>query len=301
MRLSTLNPFRLRLVVACTGAAALLSAPVLAQEPPAATPAAEPAPAPAPAAETPAPAPASGAEAPAAAAEAPAEVIPSDDLYGVEEGAVPPGGTIEWAKRREIKVIQKRDVVKEGRHSFSLMAGVVPNDDFFTYVTGGLSYNYFFSEDLSMFVKGVYAYDQETSLKTTLSGSQGSGGYGLSVRLPQTLMGFASGGVDWNLLHGKLGFFSTRLVEFDAALSFGLGAVATQTTTQAAPDPALRISPAGNLGAYLQFYLGERWALRADYHQLVYPAFNDSTGGTSGVSYPIAVTLGLTWFTAPPQ
>lgn len=286
-------------LLASAAAALALAAPAFAQEPPAADPA--PAPAPAPAEPAPA-APAPAEPAPAAPAEPAPDVMPSaGELYGVEEGAVPPGGTMEWAERREIRVIQKRDVVKEGRHAFSLMAGVVPNDDFFTYITGGLSYNYFFSEDLSMFVKGVYAYDQATSLKTTLSSDQGAGGYGLDVRLPQTLMGFASTGVDWNLVHGKLGFFGTRLVEFDAALSFGLGAVATQTTTQSAPDPALRISPAGNLGAYLQFYLGERFALRADYHQLVYPAFDDTTGGTSGVSYPIAVTLGLTWFTAAPN
>ncbi len=223
------------------------------------------------------------------------------DLYGVSDDAVPPGARMEWAKRRDIKVIQKRAVVKEGRHSVSFLGGVVPNDDFWTYITGGLGYNYYFSEDLALHVQGAYTYDQPTSLRAKLESNRPEG-YELNVRLPQTLQGYATAGVDWNLMHGKFSFFGTGLNEFDAALSFGIGGVATRVTKKGVLEPAYRFDAAGSVGSYLQFYIADRWALRVNVHQLYYPAFDDVEGtATAGVSRPISFTLSLTWFTAPPE
>lgn len=223
------------------------------------------------------------------------------DLYGVSDDAVPPGARMEWAKRRDIKVIQKRAVVKEGRHSVSFLGGVVPNDDFWTYLTGGLGYNYYFSEDLALHVQGAYTYDQPTSLRAKLESNRPEG-YELNVRLPQTLQGYATAGVDWNLMHGKFSFFGTGLNEFDAALSFGVGGVATRVTKKGVLEPAYRFDAAGSVGSYLQFYIADRWALRVNVHQLYYPAFDDVEGkATAGVSRPISFTLSLTWFTAPPE
>lgn len=223
------------------------------------------------------------------------------DLYGVSDDAVPPGARMEWAKRRDIKVIQKRAVVKEGRHSVSFLGGVVPNDDFWTYLAGGLGYNYYFSEDLALHVQGAYTYDQPTSLRAKLESNRPEG-YELNVRLPQTLQGYATAGVDWNLMHGKFSFFGTGLNEFDAALSFGIGGVATRVTKKGFLEPAYRVDAAGSVGTYLQFYLADRWALRVNLNQLYYPAFDDVEGtATAGVSRPIAFTVSLTWFTAPPE
>ena len=94
-------------------------------------------------------------------------------------------------------------------------------------------------------------------------------------------------------MHGKFGFFGTSLTEFDVGLVFGIGAVMTTVTDKAKVSKA-KFSPAGSIGADVFFYLSESWALRADYRQYFYPA----DGG--GVSFPLAVTLGLTYFTAAP-
>lgn len=223
------------------------------------------------------------------------------DVYGIGDDLVPPGSRMDWAKRRDIRVVQKREVVKEGRHGLSVLAGVVPNDDFWTYISGGLGYNYYFSEDLALNVHAVYTYDKATSLRTKLESNRPEG-YELQVRLPQTLVGYTSAGIDWNLLHGKIGFFGTKLGEFDMALCFGVGAVSTKVTTQQFPAGIMRIDAAGNVGGYLQFYLSERFALRLDYHHLFYPAFDDAKNDSSGgLARPLAVTAALTWFTAPPQ
>lgn len=242
---------------------------------------------------------------PEKAPEVVAPVTPASDPYGLSDDAVPPGGRLEWAKRRDIRVVQKRTMLKEARHSFSLQAGVVPNDDFYTYVVGGLGYAYYLSEDLAVTLHGSYAYDKQTSLQDGLTKPRPEGP-GLEVRLPQKLQGMAVAGIDWNLLHGKIGYFSTRLTEFDVALNFGVGAVRTGITNQGDVDKEgnqiyhYQFDPAGALGAGVLFYLSNSWALRLDYHQYFYPALRGAPGG-GGVSYPIAGTIAVTYFTDAPQ
>lgn len=237
------------------------------------------------------------AEAPAAPAEKLPEVGgagPTEDAYGNTDESVPLGGRLEWARRREIRVIQKRDVLKEGRHAFTIQSGVVPNDDFFVYPLVGGGYQYFFSEDLALDVHGVYAFENSTGLKNSLEIQRQSGGPGLEVRLPQVLKAYATAGVDWYLLHGKFGFFGTHLTEFDLSLNFGVGAVQTKISPVSG-DAYRKYDAAGEVGADLMFYLARNWALRLGYRQNFYSA----DGG--GVSFPISTTLAVTYFTAAPQ
>ncbi len=210
--------------------------------------------------------------------------------YGVQEGGA--GASMQWAANREVRVIQKREVLKEARHQFSLIGGVVPNDDFFAYVDAGAAYDYYFSEDIAIELRGAYTFPQQTSLEATLEKQREQGGPGLEVRLPETLRAHASLSAVWNLLHGKIGFFSTRLTEFDLGLSFGVGSVLTNLTAKGGAE-TLRFAPQGNMGAVLQFYLGSRFVLRVDFRQFFYQA----NGG--GVSFPISTTVGLSYLTAP--
>ena len=266
----------------------------------------EPAPAPTPEA-PPAAQPAAAPEAKPADAKPP-EAIPeiggsAESAYGITDDAVPAGSRLDWAARREIRVIQKRAILKEGRHGLSFSAGVVPNDDFFAYVTLGLGYQYYFSEDLALRIRTMYTADTKTSLQDSLQAKVPLGPQ-VIVRLPQTLTGFALAGVDWNLLHGKLGFFTTRLIEFDLSLNFGVGAVVTAIRDKGREDsPIFAPAPAGNVGATMQIYITDRLALGFDYTQLFYPKMFDLFSGAShenitGVSHPLATTLTLTWFTA---
>lgn len=291
-------------LLAASCALVATAAPAFAADPP---PAAEPAavtPAPAEAAPAaPAPAEAKPAEAKPAAEPVPQIGGATENAYGISEENVPPGSRLDWAERREIRVIQKRAILKEGRHGLSLSAGVVPNDDFFAYVAMGLGYQYYFSEDFALRIRANYTQPQQTSLQSSLQASRPDGP-GLEVRLPQTLLGYALAGVDWNLLHGKFGFFSTRLMEFDVSLNFGVGAVMTKIVDQGREaNPTFAPDPAGNVGMTLQMYVSERLALGFDYTQLFYPKLRDLFGsathpGAGGVSHPLAATLTLTWFTA---
>ncbi|MEY3011705.1 MAG: hypothetical protein RIT45_440 [Pseudomonadota bacterium] len=265
-----------------------------ADDPPAETGSDTPAEADPPAAEPDKPAEAAPAEPdkPVEAAPAVGETGTTAADYGVQNDAVAPGARIEWAERRKIRIFQKREMLKEGRHQFSLHGGVVPNDDFFAYIDTGLAYNYYFSEDISLEVRGAYTIPQRTSLEGTLTKSRPDGP-GLEVRLPQTLNAHASVSATWNLLHGKLGFFGTRLTEFDFGLVFGVGAVMTEIQGKSKEQNSQKFDAQGNAGATALFYLSNRWALRVDFRQFFYPA----EGG--GVSFPISTTLGLSYFSAP--
>lgn len=212
--------------------------------------------------------------------------------YGVADEAVPVGSRMVWAKYRQLKVIQKRAMVKEGRHAFSLIGGVVPNDDFFAYINAGLAYNYYFSEDINLEVRGAYTVPQKTSLESSLTASRPNGP-GLLVRLPQTLNAHFSVAAMWNLVHGKIGFFDTSLTEFDLGLTFGVGALMTEIQGKAKEQNLKKFDAQGNIGLTWNFYMSQRWAFRMDYRQFFYP----KEGG--GVSFPISATVGLTFFSAP--
>ncbi len=285
-------------LLAASCALVATAAPAFAADPPAAD---------APAVAVPVEAPAAEPK-PAEAKPAKAEAVPEvggavESAYGISDDSVPAGSRLDWAQRREIRVIQKRAILKEGRHGLSLSAGVVPNDDFFAYVAMGVGYQYYFSEDFALRIRANYTLPQQTSLQSSLTTSRPDGP-GLEVRLPQTLLGYALAGVDWNLLHGKFGFFTTKLVEFDLSLNFGVGAVLTKIVDQGhESEPTYAPDPAGNVGATMQIYLSDRFALGIDYTQLFYPKLRDLFGSTThpgagGVSHPMAATVSITWFTS---
>ena len=119
-----------------------------------------------------------------------------------------------WAEKREVRNIHKRLFLKESRHEFSLYSGVVPNDDFFTYLPVGLKYNYYFSEDFALEVAGSYFNKFNRDLKDFLENEILSGGQ-IDVQLPQYLVWQAGAGVLWTPIHGKVGMFDTKLGHFD--------------------------------------------------------------------------------------
>ena len=214
--------------------------------------------------------------------------------YGLTDSKVPPGGRMAWAERRKIRVIQKREMLKDARHAFGVTTGIIPNDDFFAYLAVGLTYSHYFSEDFAVDFIGAYAIDQKTSLEDSLTKARPFGP-GLIVRLPQTLESYAAVALSWNLLHGKLTFFQTGLTEFDFGLVFGIGANSTKIQGKGAQQKARRIDANGNVGATGLFYISNNWALRLDYRQFFFP----KEGG--GVSFPIATMVGVSYFTAAPE
>ena len=101
-----------------------------------------------------------------------------------------------WADKRKVDAIQKRDFLKDGRHEFTLHTGVIPNDEFYTYVAMGLRYSYFFAEDIGMEIWGTYEHALKTDFEELLEQRAEDL---LKVEVPQSVMlGRSQRGVEPN-------------------------------------------------------------------------------------------------------
>ena len=206
-----------------------------------------------------------------------------------------------WAKRRDIKNIHKRLFLKEGRHEFSVVGGVIPNDDFFTYFPVGVKYNYFFSEDLAMEFAGSYMPHKKSDLQNFLEKDVLQDPEAVKVFLPQFLEYQAGVGVLWTPLHGKLAIFSTKLGHFDFGIAMGVMALGTQVKKEGkSGERQRRVDVGGNVGATGKLYVTDYLALRVDYRHYFYAA-RDADDNTRGLSYPAEITFGVSFFTSAPQ
>jgi outer membrane beta-barrel protein len=187
-------------------------------------------------------------------------------------------------------VLQKRLYRKEDRWEFELMTGVIPNDEFTTYVPLGGRIDYFFAEDFGVELWGSYLIRISSELEDFLEANFNQS---LLVELPQKLSWLAGANFLWSPIHGKIGFFTDKLAHFDMHLAFGVGVVGTDVTKLARTEAKVDI--AGNVGLGLRFFLSDSIALRFDYRQFFYAA----DGG--GLSHPAELTLGVSFFTSAPE
>jgi outer membrane beta-barrel protein len=208
---------------------------------------------------------------------------------------IDPQFDIYWAKRREVKNIHKRLFLKEGRHEFAIMGGIIPNDDFWTYYPVGMRYNYGFSEDLVLEVSGSYIPHSETDLRNFLETEIVPGG-GLDVLLPQRLLFQAGLGVLWTPLHGKIAVFDTKLGHFDFGIAMGVMMLGTEVQPEGKQDYEQRYDVGGNVGVTAKMYLSDFIAVRLDYRHYFYAA-RDADDDNNGLSYPAELSLGVSFFT----
>ncbi len=215
-----------------------------------------------------------------------ADPDPTEDTKVLDERLKRYWGT----EMREVQVLQKRKYRKEDRYEFELFTGVIPNDEFTTYVPLGGRADYFFAEDFGVELWGSYLIRISSDLKDFLESNFNQS---LLVELPQQLTWLAGANFLWSPIHGKIGFFTDKLAHFDMHLAFGVGVVGTSVTKLAQTES--KVDVAGNVGLGLRFFLSESIALRFDYRQYFYAA----DGG--GLSHPAELTLGVSFFTSAPE
>ena len=197
-----------------------------------------------------------------------------------------------WAKNRELRTIQKKLYLKDKRHEFTLFGGVIPNDDFFSYVPMGARWNYYFTEDLGAEVWGEYVLANETDLKNFL---QENTLYAILVEIPQTLEWMAGASLLWSPFHGKFALFTTKLVHFDFHVAFGAGVIGTNIIDEATKETDTKVDPSGSVGLGIRMFIDDMFAVRLDYRQYFYPA------DTGGIAHPAEMTLGVSMWTSAPK
>lgn len=198
-----------------------------------------------------------------------------------------------WGKnRRLIKVIEPRPFRKDTRHEFTLFFGIVPNDDFFLYMPVGLRWNYFFAEDFSMEVWGLYDITIQSSLKDFLEEKTKNA---VLVEIPQTLVTMAGIDVTWSPLHGKLAMFGDTVSTFDFHIAFGAGFIGSEVVDAQTKQTSFKADVSGNLGLGVRMHLSEMLSFRVDYRQYFYPS------EAGGLAYPMEFTVGVSLWTDAPQ
>ena len=203
-----------------------------------------------------------------------------------------------WADKRKVDAIQKRGFLKEARHEFTVHTGVIPNDEFYTYISMGGRYSYFFAEDIGMELWATYEHALETGFEALLEDRAEDL---LKVEVPQSVMLLAGVNAVWSPLHGKFAMFDSSLVHFDAYLSLGAGFILTQIRDLVGTEEALEPDMAGNVGMGFRIFLSDWVSLRTDMRQYFYPAWDPQGEATSKVAHPFEITLGVSLWTSAPE
>jgi outer membrane beta-barrel protein len=201
----------------------------------------------------------------------------------------------EWAERRLIRTIQKKEHRKDSRHEFTLFTGVIPNDEFYSYLPLGLRYDYFFTEDIAIELWGEYIFAFETGLQKYLEDASSDQ---LLVEIPQTLEWVVGITGVWSPFHGKMGIADGALGQFDVHLAFGAGLLGTKVTDEESHEEKRTFNPSGHLGLGFRFWLHEHVTVRLEYRQFFYPA-DQAAGGD--LAYPAEFTLGVSLYTQAPE
>ncbi len=204
-----------------------------------------------------------------------------------------------WGEKRDITNIHKRAFMKDGRHEFALFFGVIPNDDFFTYIPLGLRYDYHVTEDIAIELAGSYLIKENSELEDFIE-TQILDNNAIAVELPQFLEWQAGAGVLWSPIYGKFGAFATKVAHFDFGIELGLMALGTRVQPEGKAEAKARVDVGGNVGATLRFYVHEFVALRIDYRHYFYAA-RDADDNNRGLSYPLEISFGVSFFTPEPK
>ena len=220
------------------------------------------------------------------------EFAPDDSANDIPSDTAAVDGALDlyWAQNREVEAIQRRLFTKDSRHEFTLFVGMIPNDEFYTYLTVGARYDYFFTEDIAVELWGAYDHAFNSDLKDFLESTFRET---LLVDIPQSLLWMAGVNALWSPIHGKFAIFTTKLAHFDVHLSVGAGAVGT--TVRKLEQEELAVDIAGNVGLGFRVYLLDFMSLRVDYRQYFYAA------ETGGIAKPAEFSLGVSFFTEAPK
>jgi outer membrane beta-barrel protein len=195
-----------------------------------------------------------------------------------------------WGKKREIKVIQKREFEKNGKVEVTVGGGVIPNDSFIFYGLAILKAAYHLSESLALEVQYSHNFQSNTSLKDELENSP---------ELPITkvpvyeyLKRNVTLNVMWAPIYGKISFLGSKLTHFDTYLTLGIGFMMNQYRQENNPNLQSKNDPSANVGIGFRWFITDKINIRTEYRQHFFQKAEIPGVGTS-LSTPAEITLGV--------
>lgn len=193
-----------------------------------------------------------------------------------------------WGKRREVKVVQRRSYIKDGKIDVTLNGGIVPNDDFLVYYLTGLNVGYHFAESFA--VEGSFnaAFESLSGLSNYLKNESSIGLKDAQIR--EFIKFFYNVSVLWSPIYGKISVLGSKLAHFGMYTGLGLGMMHTEGYENPEnPEPQPQTKPAANVIAGFRWHLTDQFSLRTEYRHFFFEKI-----GSSEASTPIALNFGLT-------
>ncbi len=190
-----------------------------------------------------------------------------------------------WGKRREVKVVQKRSVEKDGRFELGVFASVIPNDDFVIYMPFGLRADYHLSEAFAVELSFAYALDFETDLAEFLESETGVNVNRASIL--EKINMYYNADFLWAPLYGKINFLGNKLAHFETFVGLGFGLFHTTESEPTNPDGNSAIKPSGNTILGFRWFINDLVNIRTEYRHYFFQKFK------GGVSMPAELSLGV--------
>ena len=210
------------------------------------------------------------------------------------EAPLTPEGQIEqdlalfWGKKREVKVVQRRSYVKDGKIDVTLNGGVVPNDDFLVYYLTGLRVGYHFAESFAVEGSFNMAFDQLSGLSDYLRNESEIGLKDAQIR--EFIKFFYNVSVLWSPIYGKISVLGQKLAHFGVYTGLGLGMMHTEGyVSPENPEPQPQTKPAANAILGFRWHLTDMFSLRTEYRHFFFEKI-----AANELSTPIALNFGLT-------
>ena len=190
-----------------------------------------------------------------------------------------------WGKRREVSVVQRRLVEKDGRLELSAAFSTIPNDDFIVYFPLGLRVGYHFSESFDVEASFAYAIQNPSDLTTFLKEDPAIALK--EAQIQEKIDMFYNVSVLWAPIYGKVSVLGSKLTHFETYVGLGAGVFHTTTKDPANPDGNPEVKPSGNTVLGFRWFINDNINIRTDYRHYFFQKF----GG--GVSIPAEFSLGL--------
>ena len=188
----------------------------------------------------------------------------------------------------------------------------MPNDPFVFYTPVGLRFDYHFNEAFALELAGSFlgcmtgdigdgqerGFSQgclrfASDLKTELRDEKKERTQIRQIKLLDQQVARADVTAMWSPIFGKVAVMNDGLVHFDVNFVGGAGFLLTESINSDSGVNEVDYRPTFEavVGAGFKFYFGERYGIRADFRQFIYPK------ESSGTATPSEISLGFSVFT----
>lgn len=206
--------------------------------------------------------------------------------------ALSPQGQLEedlalvWGKNREVKVVQRREFVKDGRVEAAVYGGMIPNDDFLIYYTTGARVGFHFTESFMVEASFAKTFEQNTGLTDFLVDEIEI----KSAEIREHLSMFYNVNILWSPIYGKISLLGAKLTHFDTFIGLGVGAMhKSERDNDSNPEPTDVIKPMANTVVGFRWHISDMLNVRTEYRHY----FFKKVARIGGVSKPAELSLGV--------